>query len=170
MKSKILQLLSLAVILAFLMPALANAQTKANFSGSWTFNAEKSTLPQGGGPGGGGGGGGARMGGGSFTVAQDANTLTQTREGQNGPTSTKYTLDGKETVNSTGRGESKSTATWSSDGKSLSVVTKRSFNGNEMTTTEVWSLSDARTLSISTTRPGRDGGASTTTKMVYDKK
>ncbi len=164
MKSKIIHLLSLAVIIAFLMPALANAQAKANFAGSWTLNAEKSTLPQGG-PGGGGGG---RMGGGSFTVTQDANTLTQTREGQNGPISTKYTLDGKEAVNSTGRGESKSTATWSTDGKTLTIVTKRSFNDNEMTTTEVWSLVDAKTLSISSTRPGRDGG-STTMKMVYDK-
>jgi hypothetical protein len=169
MKSKIIHLLSLVVIIAFLMPSLANAQAKSNFAGTWTLNAEKSTLPQGGPGGAGGGGGGGRMGGGSFTVTQDANTLTQPREGQNGPTSTKYTLDGKETVNSTGRGDSKSTATWSADGKTLTIVTKRSFNGNEMTTTETWSLVDAKTLSISSTRPGRDGG-STTTKLVYDKK
>lgn len=168
MKSKLIYLLSLAVIFAFLMPALANAQAKANFSGTWAFNAEKSELPQGGG-GGGGGNFGGRMGGGDFTVTQDANTLTRTREGQNGPTSTKYSLDGKETVNSTGRGDSKSTAKWSSDGKSLTIATTSNFNGNERTTTEVWTLVDAKTLSISSTRPGRDGG-STTTKMVYDKK
>lgn len=162
----LLQLLSVLIALALIAPVNAQAQAKANFAGTWTLNAEKSTLPQGG-PGGGGGG---RMGGGDFTVTQDANTLTQVREGgPNGTMTTKYTLDGKETTNSMGFGDSKSTATWSADGKKLTIVTKMDFNGNEFTTTAVWSLVDAKTLSIESTRPGRDGG-STTTKMVYDKK
>jgi Tol biopolymer transport system component len=158
------------IILAFLMmPFTANGQAgKANFSGTWAMNAEKSTLPQGGG--GQGGGGGQRMGGGNFTVAQEANLLSQTRTGQDGTARvTKYTLDGKETVNTMGQGESKSTATWSPDGKSLTVVTKMNFNGNERTTTAVWSLIDAKTLSIVSTRQGQDGTPVKTT-MVYDKK
>ena len=71
----LLQLLSVLIALALIAPVNAQAQAKANFAGTWTLNAEKSTLPQGG-PGGGGGG---RMGGGDFTVTQDANTLTQVR-------------------------------------------------------------------------------------------
>jgi hypothetical protein len=166
--------LSLTVILALLAPVMLNAQAgKTNFSGNWVANAEKSTPAPGGGQGG-PGGGGMRMGGGNFTVTQDANVLTrvstrQDRDGNPQTTTTKYTLDGKETVNSTGRGDSKSTATWSADGKSLTVVTKTTFNDNEMKTTEVWTLTDANTLAITSTRPGMDG-AETTTKRVYDKK
>lgn len=162
--------LSAMIILAFLaVPFSANGQAgKANFAGTWAMNAEKSTLPQGGG-GGGQGGGGARMGG-NFTITQDANVLSQTRTGQDGTARvTKYTLDGKETVNTMGQGESKSTATWSADGKSLTIVTKTSFDGNERTSTAVWSLTDANTLSIVSTRPGQDGTPVKTT-MVYDKK
>jgi len=74
-------MLSAMVILAFLaMPFTVNAQAgKANFSGTWAMNAEKSTLPQGTG----GQGSGMRMGG-NFTVTQDANVLTQSRTGQDG--------------------------------------------------------------------------------------
>jgi len=127
------------------------------------LNAEKSTMPQCGGR------GGQRMGGGSFTVTQDAATLTQTRTGQDGTErSTKYALDGKETVNTFGQGESKPTATWSADGKSLTIVTKMNFDGNERTTSAVWSLVDANTLSIVSTRQGQNGEVKTT--MIYNKK
>jgi hypothetical protein len=161
--STLMQLLAMSIVLVLVAPVSTNAQgSKANFSGTWTMNAEKSTLPQ---TGGGGRGG---FGGGSFTVAQDANTLTQTRETQNGSFVTKYTLDGKESVNTFGQGESKSTATWSADGKSLTVVTKMNFNGTERTTSAVWSLIDAKTLSVVSTRQGQNGEVKTT--MVYDKK
>jgi hypothetical protein len=160
--SILMQLLALTIVLAFIAPVNTQAQ-KANFAGSWTMNADKSTLPQGG-----GGGGRGMFGGGSFTVAQDANTLTQTREGQNGTFVTKYTLDGKESVNTFGQGESKSTAKWSADGKSLTIVTTMNFNGNDFTTTAVWTMVDAKTLSITSTRMGQNGEVKTT--MVYDKK
>ncbi len=160
--SKLLQLLSLTIALVLIAPVMTQAQAgKANFSGSWTFNAEKSTLPE--------GGGGQRFGGGDMTVTQDATTLTQSRAGRDGtPRETKYILDGKENVNTTGRGESKYTATWSADGKSLTIVTKMSFNDNEFTTSSVWSLKDAKTLAIENTRQGQSGEVKTT--MVYDKK
>ncbi len=61
------------------------------------------------------------------------------------------------------------TGTWSADGKSLTIVTKASFNGNEMVTNAVWSLTDANTLAIKTTRKNQNGEDVTTT-MVYDKK
>ena len=160
-----MRLLSLTVILALMVPAMTQAQAgKSNFAGTWAMNAEKSTLPQG------GQGGGQRMGGGNFSVTQEANLLTRTRTGQDGTQmSTKYTLDGKVTVNSSQRGDSKSVATWSSDGKALTIVTTREGQNGEMKTTEVWTLTDAKTLSIKSTRPGQDGTERTTT-MVYDKK
>lgn len=169
------------VILALMMPLITNAQTgKTNFAGTWAFNAEKSNMGQpAGNPPAGGQGGGQRggFGGGNFVAKQDGNVLTQvrTRTGQDGATTTtetKVTLDGKETVNTTQRGDSKLTATWSADGKSLTVVTKQTFNMNgesrETVSTAVWSLTDANTLSITTTRTGQNGEVKTT--AVYDKK
>lgn len=161
--SNLIKLLSLAMILAFIMPVIAKAQGKANFAGSWALNESKSTMPE-------GGGGGFRMGGTNFTINQEANLLTRTSTGQDGTQRVaKYTLDGKESVNTTGRGESKSVATWSADGKSLTIKTTSSFNGNEFKSTAVWSMPDAKTLSIATTSTGGDG---TERKMimVYDKK
>ena len=156
-------LMALTVMISFfILPVKMNAQgAKGDFSGTWTLNEEKSTMPQ-------GGGGGQRMGGRNFTVAQEANLLTQTRTGQDGTSRvTKYTLDGKESVNTFGEFESKSTASWSGDGKTLTIVTKSNFNGNERTSTAVWSLTDVKTLSIVSTRQGQDGEVKTT--MVYDK-
>lgn len=178
MKRNLMAILSIMVILAFAMPVMTNAQAgKANFAGNWVMNAEKSNLGQP--PAGGGGGGGGRggFGSGPMEVKQDASLLTQirTRTGQDGTvsnTETKVTLDGKETVNTTQRGESKLTATWSADGKSLTIVTKQTFNMNgesrETVSTAVWSLTDANTLSITTTRTGQNGEVKTT--AVYDKK
>jgi hypothetical protein len=160
--SNLMQLLSLIVVLALVAPVMIHAQAgKANFSGTWALNTEGSTLPK--------GGGGQRMGGSNFTVIQEANLLTRTRTSQDGTTRvTKYTLDGKESVNTFGGGESKSTAKWSDDGKTLTIFTKLTFDGNERSSTEVWSLKDAKTLSIISTRQGQDGEVKTT--MIYDKK
>jgi Tol biopolymer transport system component len=159
--SNLMKLLSLAIVLALLAPVTMNGQTgKVNFAGTWTMNEGKSTMPQ--------GGGGPRMGG-DITVAQEANLLTQTRTGQDGTARvTKYTLDGKESVNTMGGGESKSTAKWSADGKTLTIVTKFNFDGTERTSTSVWSLVDAKTLSVVSTRQGQDGEV--VTKLIYDKK
>jgi Tol biopolymer transport system component len=84
----------------------------------------------------------------------------------------KYTLDGKESVNTSPRGEAKSVAKWSADGKSLTIETTRTMDMNgesrTMKSSEVWSLTDAKTLAISTTRQGPDGELKS--NMVYDKK
>jgi hypothetical protein len=172
-KNLLIKFLALAVVLAFIAPQLTNAQGKANFAGNWTYNAEKSAQPQGAPGGGGGGMGGGRggMGGGDMVVTQDANTLSieRSRPGQDGTpvkTTTKYTLDGKETTNTTARGESKSTATWAADGKSLTIVTKQDFNGNVMESKEVWTLTAPKALSIVATRNGQNGP--TTTTRVYE--
>jgi len=177
---RFLRVFSAMVIIAFLaLPVALNGQAgKANFAGTWALNASKSDMgtPPGGGQAG-GQGGGQRMGGfggGNMTVKQEANLLTieRTRQGQDGQsvtTAEKVSLDGKETVNTNARGgESKMTATWSADGKSLTVVTTRDFNGNQFKTTAVWTLADASTLSVTTTMATQNGDR--TTKAVYDKK
>jgi hypothetical protein len=115
-----------------------------------------------------------RMGGGNFEATQDANLLsvTRTRTGQDGTattTVTKYTLDGKESVNTTARGESKSVAKWSADGKTLTIVTTSTFNDRTMTSTEAWTLTDPKTITITATRKDQDGN-DVVTKRVYDKK
>lgn len=169
------------IILAFLaMPFTSYAQAgKANFSGTWAFNADKSEMgparqggqgqaPQGQAQGQRAGG----FGGGNFVAKQEANLLTVERSFGEQTMATKYTLDGKESVNSTGRGESKSVATWSADGKSLKIVTTRSFERDgqttEMKTTEEWTLTSPTALSIKTTRASQQGDRVTT--AVYDKK
>jgi len=175
MKNKVssfMRFLSLTIILALIAPVMINAQAgKANFAGNWTLNAEKSTQPQG------GGGGGQRMGGGNFVAAQEANllTVTRTRTGQDGtPTTTvlKYTLDGKESINTNPRGDSKSTAKWSADGKTLTISTSRTMDMNgesrTMVSSEAWTLTDAKTLTVISTRQGQNGEVKTTN--VYDKK
>ena len=176
--------LSAMIILAFLtMPLTLNGQAgKADFSGTWALNAEKSDF--GGGPGGPPQGQGqppqgARMrgSGGDFTAKQEANLLTVERtmtrqSGETVTTTSKYTLDGKESINTTGRGESKSTATWLTDGKTLKIATSRTFDmdgeSRTMTSNEEWTLTGAGTLSIKTTM-STPGGERTRT-MVYDKK
>jgi hypothetical protein len=175
-RNNILRILSLTVIMAFVMPVITNAQAgKANFAGTWAVNETKSDQPAG------GGGGGMRGGMSNFVATQEANLLTvvSSRTGQDGTavtTTTKYTLDGKESINTqAGRGggdptKVPSVATWSADGKSLTIVTTMTFNDQTMKTTAVWTLTDANTLSIVTTRPGFNGGEATTSKRVYDKK
>lgn len=177
--------LSAMIILAFLcMPLALNGQTgKVNFSGTWALNAEKSNFgmgqgqqpqgqPQGQPPQGQGQGQGQR-GGGNFVAKQEANLLTVDRTRGDQTFTSKYTLDGKESINTTGMGESKSVATWSADGKVLTIVTKRTMdrNGQQVTieTKDEWSLTDANTISVKSTRQSQNGEPRVST-MVYDKK
>ncbi len=171
--SVIMRLVSLTLMLSLITPVVTIAQAgKVNFTGNWTLNTEKSVLPEGG-----QGGGAMRMGGGSFVATQEANLLTvvRTRTGQDGQemtTTMKYTLDGKESINTSPRGDAKSVAKWSADGKTLTIETSRTFdmNGESRTikSTEVWILTDPKTLSVASTREGMNGEVKST--MVYDKK
>jgi Tol biopolymer transport system component len=168
-----LQLFSLTIGMAFLMtPFLAGAQTsKTNFTGAWVFNVEKSVMGE---P---SQGGGQRMGVANLDVTQDANLLSvvRTRTGQDGQpvtTTSKYTLDGKESINTSQRGDSKSVASWSADGKLLTIVTKRTIERDgqtmELTSTEVWNMTNTTTLAIAATMNTPGGERKTT--AVYDKK
>ncbi len=172
------QVLSVMISLTLiLLPLSLRGQgKKTDFAGSWTYNKEMSNAgqPQGERPGGQGRGG---FGGGDFSVKQESSLLTveRTISAPDGTTSTstsKYTLDGKECLNSSRMGESKSTATWSADGKKLTIKTTRTMNrGGEsrtVTSTEVWSLADTKTLTIEMTMPSPQGERKVTS--VYTKK
>ena len=168
-RSYFMRLIALTVMFSlFILPIKMNAQgAKANFSGSWAFNESKSNLGE---------GRGFRSAG-QMTVTQDGNNLTvaRVRTNQNGESTTttdKYTLDGKESVNTAGMGPSKSIVKWSADGKALNFAVTRTFDRNGETTTikstEVWTLTDAKTLSVQSTSVFQDTERKTT--IVYDKK
>jgi hypothetical protein len=169
--SWLMKVISMAIMIAFISPALTNAQAgKVSFAGNWVQNAEKSTQPP-------QGGGGMRMGGGNMVVKHDGNLLTveRTRNGQDGQpvtTTMKYTLDGKESINTSQRGDSKSTAVWAADGKSLTISTTSSFDRNgeviTMTSKAVWSL-DGAALKVVNSSMGPDGTERVMTS-VYDNK
>jgi hypothetical protein len=156
------------MISLFILPVKMNAQgAKSNFAGTWAFNESRSNLGE---------GGNFRRAT-QITVTQDGNNLTAARvrtgqDGQATTTSEKFTLDGKENINDTGRGPSKTTVTWSADGKSLNFAISRTFDMNGETTTikstEVWTLTDAKTLSILSTVNFQGNEMKTT--LVYDKK
>jgi len=153
-------------ILALALPAAAWAQTKPDFSGTWTLDQAKSDPP----PqrGGGGGGGGRGMGGGaaSLTIKQTANELSITSEGRGGPQTRTYKLDGSESTNEvTMRGGAmtiKSKAKW--DGSKLVIENTMDMGNGPMTTTETRSLStDGKEMTVET-KAGEN-----TRKTVYTK-
>ena len=166
-----MQLLSFILVAFFLMSFVETTSAqKPNFAGSWAFNETKSDQPQGGGRGFGGGG--------TLNIKQDANSITvervTVRDGEPRTNTSKYTLDGKESVNTTQRGTSKSIAKWASDNKSVNISTISTYEMNGETrntnSNEVWTLTDGgKSLTITSTRPNQDGEP-TTTKRVYDKK
>jgi hypothetical protein len=172
------QVLSVMISLTLiLLPfSLSGQGTKPDFAGSWSYSKELSDAgqPQGNRPGGPGRGG---FGGGDITVKQESNLLavertTSTPDGTTNTVTSKYTLDGKESVNTSRMGDSKSVATWSADGKKLTIKTTRTINrGGEsrtVTSTEVWGLTDAKTLTIEMTMPSPQGERKMTS--VYTKK
>ena len=114
---------------------------------------------------------------GNMTVTQDKNILTiertiTNREGQKMSVNIKYNLDGKPSENVAGRGKATSVASWSADGKKLSINTKslmeRDGQRIEMTNVDVWELSaDGKTLTVNTTAKTPRGERKVT--LVYDK-
>ncbi len=148
----------------FAVAAVAFAQAKPDFSGTWTIDPEASGMAAGA-PAGTGGGGG-RGGGGPLTVKQTADTLTIERTMGENKVVTTYKLDGTESKNTMpGRGggaptESVSVAKF--DGGKLIINTKRDMGGQMVETTETWSVAGP-VLTIEST--GGRGPA----KRVYKK-
>ena len=145
--------------------AVAFAQAKPDFSGTWTLDPEASGMAAGAAPGSGGGG---RRGGmaGPMVVKQTADTLTVERGQGERKTVSTYKLDGTESVNKQTMGQNeielKSVAKW--DGAKLTIKTQRpGRDGAMMESTETWSLDDTN---LTIERTGGRGGAS---KQVYKK-
>jgi hypothetical protein len=150
----------------FAVAAVAFAQAKPDFSGTWTIDPEASGMAAPGGAPAGTGGGGGRGGGGPLTVKQTADALTIERTMGENKVVTTYKLDGTESKNTMpGRGggaptESVSVAKF--DGGKLVINTKRDMGGQTVETTETWSVAGP-VLTIEST--GGRGPA----KRVYKK-
>jgi hypothetical protein len=129
------RVLLLAATMAVILPFVAHAQAKPDFSGTWTLDTAKSDPAP---AGRGGGGGGAA----TLTIKQTGTELSIMSEGRQGPQTMTYKLDGSESTNQVmGRGGAaavKSVAKW--DGASLVIETTREFNGMSITSKEVRTL------------------------------
>ena len=171
--------LVVAVVLMFGAAAGLAAQAKPDFSGKWVMDPASAPAPPAGAPAGGGGGGGrggGRGGGGGagfgqeFTAKQDAKMLMITRTQGDQTVTAMYNLDGSESKNTVqGRGgaqEQVSKATW--EGNKLVITTQLNFGGNAVEQKRTLSM-EGGDLVIEQSQPGRDGGAPTTTKVVYKK-
>ncbi len=157
------RVLTMALTAAVIIPFTARAQTKPDFSGTWTMDAAKSDpAPQGRGGGGGGGG--------TLTIKQSATELSITSEGRQGPQTLTYKLDGSPSTNQMmGRGgptEAKSTAKW--DGPKLVIETTRDFQGMSRTTKDTRSLSaDGKEMTVESATTTPQGEQKR--KVVYTK-
>lgn len=155
--------------IVFFFFSTAGLFAQVNFAGNWALNESKSNF----------GGGPMRMAATSMVVTQAPNLLTvestmPNRDGGEMKTTAKYTLDGKVSENPMFNTTRKSTATWSADKTSLTIVSTMTFDmggeTREMKTTETWKLSEGgKVLLIESVRPGRDGGEMKTT-AAYDRK
>lgn len=162
------QMLSIAMICALLaIPTISFAGEKVDFSGEWKLNEDKSDLGE-----------GRAFAAFKIAVKQEGNTLIieRTRSGRDGEERTSsetLSMDGKENINENERGSSTSVLTWSEDGNSLTIKSKREFNRQgetfEMNSTEVWILAeDGKLLSIQSDISSSRGERSAT--LVYEKK
>lgn len=160
------KLLAFLVAPAFLLSFTFRAD-KANFSGEWKLNEEKSEL----------GDFGGRFVARSIKAEQkdDAITIAKTSPGFNGgdPVTTMQTLtfDGKESeITVFGGAKRKSTAKWSEDGQALTfnhtTTFERDGQTNEFKGTETWTMKDGALSIVSVSSSPR---GETTIKAIYNK-
>ena len=141
--------------------ALACAQDKPNFSGTWKLNTVKSDF-------------------GMFPPVESGTEVikhadpnlkisTTVEKGQGKQQFTlNYTTDGKESVNKMGPGEMKSTVTWA--GNVLVIDSKLNFNDadKDMTIKDKWTLSeDGKTKTIDSHLASAMG--ETDQKLIFEK-
>ena len=153
---------------AFLLSSSAILSQNADFSGTWSLNKNKSQSGEGGAR------GGAAV---KLAIEQEGNNLSidrtnLRRSGEEFTVSEKYTLDGKECENTLFRRTKKSTATWSGDGKSLTIsstmVFEREGQQMEINTTEIFTLANSgSSLSINYTAKSARGERKNI--FIYDK-
>jgi hypothetical protein len=161
-----------ALLFAMAVPTAALAQSKTDFSGTWTFDEAKSDpAPARAGGGGGGGRGGGRMGGApatALTIKQTTAELSMDRTTAQGAQTVVLKLDGTDSQNTIGMGPATSKAVW--DGPRLVVTTTQTVQGRggEITinSKEIYSVS-GNALTIETTRTTPAGDQ--TRKLIYTK-
>jgi hypothetical protein len=162
---------NLLATLLFGLPVICSAAliiANANFSGDWTFNESKSKLGE----------GRFRMAAVTLKVTQDANGVSIDRtnnspQGQSFTSTDKLTFDGKEATGTAfGNSKKVSTVSWSSDGSAMTIKSTITGDRNgqafEIKITEVWKLTDDKTLTIDNTSESARGTTNQT--YVYDKK
>lgn len=143
-----------AAVMALAVTALAFAQAKPDFSGTWVLDPAKSD--QMGGPGGGGGRGPGMAG--PMTIKHTPTEFAITR-GENTMT---YKLDGIENTITMGQGTAKATA--KADADKIVIKTVRETPNGAMETTATYSLSaDGKELTVVNSSPRGER------KMVYTK-
>ena len=151
---------STLVLLALVAGAASlAAQSKPNFSGTWTLNVAKSDF-------------GMIPAPSSRTDVVEHNDptikVTSSQEGQQGKRTdvSNFTTDGKESTNKMGPMDAKSTMTW--QGSNLVQNVKLDFQGQDVNIKTTWSLSeDGKTLSMNGHVASPMGEFDT--KMIFDK-
>jgi hypothetical protein len=145
------------------------AQAHPSFAGKWAREAAAAPAGDQAAQGGRGGRGGRGGFGQAVTITQDTATITMEYEqgGQN-PTPVKrvYKLDGSDSTN-----------TMTFGGNSVDQVSKATWEGSKLVITTTSQMGETRQvlsmngadLNVEETRPGRQGGAPTTTTVVYKK-
>lgn len=152
----------------FILSSAVTSAQKSNFAGSWTLNEVKSPMPE----------NGFRMGATKMTATQDDQKLSlertyKGRDGEDVISKEVYTFDGKESENLFFQTmKRKSIATWSADGKVLTInsvtLFERDGETTEMKSSETWKLSDNLSelqMEASFTSPNGDMKST----LVYDK-
>jgi hypothetical protein len=135
------------------------AQSKPNFSGTWKLNVSKSDFGPLPGP-------DSRL-----DVIEHNDPVLRVNVAQEGAQGKQnftlsYTTDGKEVMNKQGPRDIKSTVVW--DGSNLVLNSKFSFNDNDVTVKNVWTLSaDGKTLTENAHLSAQMGEADQ--KMVFEK-
>jgi hypothetical protein len=151
------RLVTLMTLAALVIPFPAAAQAKPDFTGTWTLDEARSTMPQGR-----GGRGGGRGPGGPVVIKQSA---AEIKIG-----AATYKLDGSESTNQVqGRGgmqEVKSKARW--DGARLVIESTREIQGFSLNTKEVRSLdAGGKEMVVETTTSTPQGD--NTSKLIFTK-
>lgn len=164
------QLFSKKLLPLLIIPALMLSFTclpdKANFTGEWKLNEEKSEF----------GDFGSRFAAKTIKVEQKAESITISKtaasfNGGDNTTTETLTFDGKESETTVfGNAKKKSVAKWSDDGQTMtvtySIAMERNGQAMEFKGTETWSLKDGM-LSLVTVSSSPRG--ENTTKAMYAK-
>jgi hypothetical protein len=150
----------LAITIAFLISVVVSAQGP-NFSGTWKLNSSLSKLNA-----------EFSFAPGEIIIDQKGNDLKVEKhssfQGEDFTINDKFTLDGKECVNTGWQDtQKKSIVTWSDDKNSLKISSKLVMgDGNEMTITEIYKM-DKKNMVIESSASSSYGDMSES--MVYDK-